>query len=244
VYVVYVHTNLNNTKRYIGWAAVEEGQSYYDAMMRRWKDHCYDSKIGSKRLFHNAIRKHGDVNWEHEVLDVLRTLDGVKHAEILWITQRHSYAFDEGNLGYNMTRGGDGVHGYEHTLESRQKNSLSHKGLVKTTIHLERLRISNTGKKRSKMTCENIGASKRGVKHPFYGKCLNKEICLAIRAGQPNRRCIMQFTKNSEFIEIHASIADAQRKTGTPATNIVKCCRGHLKTAGKFVWRYVEQEKK
>lgn len=240
MYVIYSHTNTKNAKRYVGWASVGVNQTCVEAMTRRWLDHCYDARRGSKRLFHNAIRKHGEDAWQHEVIDVVRTLASARRAEILWIGHYRAFAFDADSHGYNMTRGGDGVHGYEHTDESRRKNSVSHKGLVKSLIHRERLRISNTGKKRSPETCVNIGSSKRGEKHPFYGKHLDEAVRLAIRLGQPNRRSVIQYTKTGALVEIHASTADAQRKTQIPATNIVKCCKGHLKTAGKFVWRYAD----
>lgn len=242
-YIVYVHTNRNNGKRYVGWAVVKN-QTAHEAMMRRWRNHCYDAKIGHICLFHNAIRKYGENSWDHEILEVMHTLNGVKRAEILWIAQYQTFAFDEGSHGYNMTLGGDGVHGYQHTSESRQKNSIAHKGLVKTAVHRERLRISNTGKKRSKETCEKIRNSKKGEKHPFFGKHLSKATCLSIRMSQPNRRRVIQITKTGEFVELHSSSADAQRKTGIPATNIIKCCKGHLKSAGKFVWHYANLEER
>jgi hypothetical protein len=138
-----------------------------------------------------------------------------------------------------MTLGGDGVYGYIHTEESRRKNSEAHKGYVKTPSHLEKLRRANVGKKRSVTTCDRISSSKQGENNHYWKKHLPKEMCLAISLGQPNRRKVLQYTKNGkDLISTFTSLMDAERMTGVPATNIAKCCRGHLKTAGKFVWYY------
>lgn len=52
-------------------------------MMCRWKDHYYDAKIGLKRLLQNALRKHGDVDWDHEILDVVQTLEST-NGKFVW----------------------------------------------------------------------------------------------------------------------------------------------------------------
>lgn len=246
-FIVYSHQNRTNEKRYIGWAVVGVSQDIYEAMFRRWKDHCYDAELGSTRVFHNAIRKYGtsDLAWKHEILDVMTSQEDAKRAEKLWISHLRTNHMrkHQDHVGYNMTDGGDGVVGYVPTPEVRLKMSLAHKGYQKTPEHLENLRIANTGKKRSPETCARIGASKTGDKHPFWGKKLPQQTRQRMSDGQKHKRAVNQFTKQGKLIATHASLCDAERATGVYATNIVKACQGKLKTSGKFMWKYAEETK-
>jgi len=146
-YVVYCHTNLKNGKGYIGWTSM--------TMDERWRVHLRSARLGSMCYFHNAIREWGgdDTIWKHEILDVMTTLSGVKHAEKLWISQRQTFAYGNNDIrGYNETLGGDGRCGYvvssstkeklrrinlgrQHSFESRKRNSLAHIGLKHTPQH-------------------------------------------------------------------------------------------------------------
>lgn len=112
-FTVYCHTNCRNGKRYVGWCNT--------TIETRWEEHCKSARGGSMCLFHKAIRKYGEDVWEHEVIERLNTLKMAKRAEICWIAQRRTFAYDEGNLGYNETRGGDGILGYRHTEETKQR---------------------------------------------------------------------------------------------------------------------------
>lgn len=246
-FIVYSHQNRINGKRYIGWTFTNVSQSISEAMERRWKDHCYDAQTGSTRVFHNAIRKYGtsDKVWEHTILEVMNTQEAVKHAEKLWIAHLRTNHIrkHEGHVGYNMTDGGDGVVGYIPTLEVKLKMSLAHKGHKKTPEHCENLRISNTGKKRSPETCARIGASKIGEKHPLWNKKVPHQFRARSIGQNVNKHGVNQYTKHDRLIASYVSLSDAERTTGVPATNISKCCRKQLKTAGKFVWKYVTESK-
>lgn len=129
MYVVYCHINRLNGKRYVGWAVVNEGQSSHDAMMRRWKDHCWHVRQGSTYVFHNSIRKHGEDAWRHDVLEVHSDLKPAKDAEVRLIAELQTFFFEHPETGYNMTRGGDGCQmsgtlnhffGKRHSEQARQ----------------------------------------------------------------------------------------------------------------------------
>lgn len=126
-FVIYVHTNRLNNKRYVGWAKWTKGTPH-DAMTRRWRGHCYDAQHDSELLFHKAIRKYGVDSWTHEVLDVVATKKTAKHIEMLWITQRRSFVCDHPDTGYNMTRGGEGTFEWQPSNVIRQRMSKAGKG--------------------------------------------------------------------------------------------------------------------
>lgn len=54
-------------------------------------------------------------------------------------------------------------------------------------------------------------------------------------------KSVLQFSKTGELISVFPSVMEAERITGTPNSNIVKCCKGVRNTAGGFVWKYGEQ---
>lgn len=232
-YIVYCHTNILNQKSYVGWATVYDNQTPQDAMIRRLNEHRTKASFNSKRHFFLALNCYSFDVWKHEILEITPSLVDIKTAEKFWINQKKSFT-----NGYNMTTGGDGVGGYVHSEESRRKNSAAHKGLIKSPQHILNLKISNTGKKRSKETRQRISDSKRGNKHPWKGKHLPLKTRQQISLNQPNRRSVCQFTKKGKLIAVYSSTVDAQNATNIPATNVVKCCKQLLKTTGGFCWKY------
>ena len=73
--------------------------------------------LNSKSFVGKALRKYDD--WTFEVLHTCKTRDEANRTEIEEI--RH-YNSVEPN-GYNLTRGGEGAEGYQHSEEWKQENS-------------------------------------------------------------------------------------------------------------------------
>lgn len=55
-----------------------------------------------------------------------------------------------------------------------------------------------------------------------------------------NGKKIGQFDKNNNLIKIYNSAVEASRETGISNTSIGKVCNGKAKTAGKFIWKFIE----
>lgn len=87
--------------------------------------------------------------------------------------------------------------GKHHSLETRRKQSESHKGKIRTEEHCRNLSIALTGKHHTPETCiklseshkgkhptaetrVKLSESRRGSKHPFYGKHHTEETCAKI----------------------------------------------------------------
>ena len=49
---------------------------------------------------------------------------------------------------------------------------------------------------------------------------------------------ILQFSKDGTFIKEWPSAYESQRQLGIAQSSICYCCKGRLKSAGGFVWRY------
>jgi hypothetical protein len=66
------------------------------------------------------------------------------------------------------------------------------------------------------------------------GKDLNKiEINLL-------EKQVVQFDKSFNEIKRYPSIKIAEIKTNIPSANICACCKGRVKTAGGYIWKYIK----
>ena len=52
---------------------------------------------------------------------------------------------------------------------------------------------------------------------------------------------ILQLKKDGTFVKEWPSLSEAYRQLGIPPSNVCHCLKGHLKTAGGFVWRYKDR---
>ena len=97
--LVYVATNINNNKRYIG-------KTTYSLELRINR-HILDTNKGSQLAFHKAIRKHGvdAFTWE----GIPCPPEGLNKAESYMIDK-----MDTVNNGYNMMRGNVSLN-YKHS---------------------------------------------------------------------------------------------------------------------------------
>lgn len=104
-YIVYMHTNKKNGKKYIGITCQNPS--------KRWR-----GGNGYKRcpFFYNSILKNGWDGFHHEILfDNLSENDAKNKEKELIIM----YNTKNKNNGYNLTEGGDGSSGYKYTDEQR-----------------------------------------------------------------------------------------------------------------------------
>lgn len=101
---IYKITNLVNGKLYIG-------QTKHN-VDTRFKEHSKASSIIGR-----AIRKYGKDNFTIEIIEEVEDYSTIDARETYWIN-----AYDSTNCdcGYNVSTGGQGVHGYNHTDETKK----------------------------------------------------------------------------------------------------------------------------
>jgi hypothetical protein len=58
--------------------------------------------------------------------------------------------------------------------------------------------------------------------------------------NKKNTKPVLQFTKTGIPLQTWNSGAEASRNLNIDAANINACCKGNLKTAGGFIWKYSE----
>ena len=98
----------------------------------------------------------------------------------------------------------------------------------------------------------HIGMHK-GEKHPFYGKHHTEEARKKMSEANKGRKQsiefiekrflkikkpILQYDKDNNLIKEWASSKNASVELNIDPSSITACCRGRLKTAGGYVWKY------
>lgn len=108
MFQVYKITCTENGKIYIGITTKD--------ISIRWKQHVWiahdENSDEYNDIFKKAIRKYGVDAFVVEVIDQTDSIEKLKELEQYYIKKYNSFAFDKNSNGYNSTRGGDGVFGY------------------------------------------------------------------------------------------------------------------------------------
>lgn len=224
--IIYKAINLVNSKVYIG-------QTINTLEYRKLK-HMNKSKHNCDTIFCRAIRKYGELNFDWSIIDSAESQDELNEKEIYWIDFYKSHIFRDDSNGYNMTLGGEGISGFNHSNETKRKMSKDRKGknvgtynhrYGKTLSEEAKIKISNVhkGKTISEKHRKILSESHKGENHHNYGKHLSEETKRKIgqsacRKGENNG---MFGKKHSE--ETRKKIGDARRGDKSPnAKPVVK----------------------
>lgn len=110
--IVYLLTNLENGKKYVG-----KTKSSVDS---RWYEHVRSASDGSRYAIHRAIRKYGKDAFTRAVLGEYPTEEEALAAEKDWIEKLGTR---DPERGYNMVDGGRGAVGFKHSDEEKARRS-------------------------------------------------------------------------------------------------------------------------
>lgn len=241
-YIVYVHTNKMNGKRYVGIT--------HQTAEQRWRNgkgykHCI--------LFNRAIQKYGWDGFEHEVVASGLSETDAQNMEKELIGK---FRTTDPDYGYNISEGGD-VHNISD--EARKKMSDRMKGennpcFGKIYTDEERARISEQtrGERNPNYGRKHTEEERRKISKAITGRHLSEEHKKKISeymkglfvgrprpegSGRPPQKvlCI-------ETGEVFESIADAARSKGiyNIKTRISSVCKGNANIAGGYHWKYYE----
>lgn len=224
-YIVYVHINKENDKKYVGITSQEP--------KRRWKNGWgYYSKNGTP--FWNAIQKYSWDGFDHIILFEGLSLDEANEKEREYIELYKS--FDK-SFGYNCTLGGDGFLGLPRSEETKRKLSESLKG---------KYTGENSywfGKKLPKETIEKQKETKRINKYHHTDEWKKKHSENMSGENNPNSTKVVCVNTKEVFV----SAVAAAKYYKSDNSLIGKCCKGKAKSAGKhpetgesLQWMYYE----
>lgn len=253
MYTIYLHTCRLNNKKYVGWTSL--------TLEQRWQEHINDTRRVSSvhRLFKQALKKYGIVEWDHEVLEVCSTIVEAHCAEIKWISLLKTNALRKGHVGYNMTDGGEG-HCGPHSESTKKAISIGlignkcgagNKGRVVSKETRAKISTKLIGRKRPEYEC-------RAISEGMYGRFFTEKTRKKISESQKGRRrknqrsrSIIQLSLQNELIATYCSIGAAfEAAVGIEKASqyancssaarytIVRCCLGERDDAYGYKWRW------
>lgn len=159
---IYKITNLLNNKIYVG-QTYSKKNSNISQIYVRFERHCKDAmKFGMKvpSAIDKAIYKYGCDNFKVELIEECNSIEEVNKKEIYWISKFNS---TDRNIGYNLTKGGEG--GDTYKFKSKKE------------MDIIKSKISNSNKGRNNGNSSQVKAIniENGNVYEFetLGKCLD-----------------------------------------------------------------------
>ena len=168
--------------------------------------------------FYRAILKYGWDNIKHEVLFTHLTKDNAEDLEIKLI--RHYKGL---GISYNITDGGGGYLGYKPSDSTRKLLSVASKRRRKYSM------AESTRSLIREAHARNIDS--------YKSKEFRAKISKAIDYKKVK---VVQLSLNGEPLRSFNSANEAQKHTGVDRGSILRCCKGKVRRAGNFIWKYYD----
>lgn len=220
-YVVYMHEHRESGKKYIGITGMKPEY--------RWNN----GKGYSSGYFRNAIDKHGWDAFRHELLYTGLTKEGACKLECELIAK---YKTNDPEFGYNCSTGGEMTAlGAHWTLGEETKRKM-----CKPKSEEHRKHISEARKGRQ---CKPLSEDhKRKISEAEKGRKLTEEHKAKLSgANNPNSKRVGMYDMNTGKLYAEWDCTcQAAKEMGISQQNISACCRGKRKTAGGWIWNYLE----
>lgn len=217
--IIYKITNKINGKVYIG--------KTNRSLLERWREHC---KPSSKCLsIHRAIQKYGKENFTVEQIDIANSETELNKKEIYWID---FYNSSDKNKGYNLTFGGEGCSCNEDTkIKIRNSNT----GKRASDETRKKMSLKSFEKWKNENYSKHMSEVHKGQFVSEHRKKIASEMCKK-RVGVKNP--MSKIVICIETGEIFNSMKEASIKMNINHKCICLVCKGKLKTAGKYHWKY------
>ena len=232
-YIVYMHTTPSN-KKYIGITSMPTS--------RRWR---FGSNYQANQYFTRAIKKYGWENIRHEILLSGLTEDEAKQKEIELIAEHDT---TNSGKGYNHSSGGGGSRGMKYTDEQRKAVSESLKEQYRSGKRKPMTGRKWTDEQRAKLAearatnpPRHSDESKAKISKAKKGKPLSESNYIAlVESRKKLYKPVVQMNRDGAELRMFESMAEAAKLLGVPraTTHIGKCCKGTMKTAYGYKWKY------
>lgn len=213
--IVYRITNKLNGKCYIGQT------------VRPLKLRIYHHLYRKESLVSKAILKYGMENFDIEILEVLGDKAELDECEKFWIAEMGCIA----PKGYNLTAGGEGVHGYKAPDTTRALQSE-----LKKELYKDKSKHPRAGKPHTEETKRTIADKKKGTTSPRKGHKMTPEE--RKKASESKMGMGRVPVINLDTGEVFDSVGLAAEKYGVMASNITKVCTGKYKKSAGCRWAH------
>jgi group I intron endonuclease len=214
VYNIYLITNLDNNKKYVGLTKFSITERFYQHVKRGF-------------LLTEAIKKYGEDKFFIELIEEVDTAGRAYELEQYYIKEYNTKV----PYGYNLTDGGDGIFGWEVTEEYRQECSERVKQL-----HKEK-KVGMYGKNHSDETKRKMSVASKGKSKPWLiGRKLSPESIEKLR--QINLGRVLSDETKKKISENHHDVNGENNpmygKKHSPET--IEKLREKAKNRPKRVW--------
>lgn len=252
-YRIYLITNLVNNYLYVGQTC--------KTLTERFKNHVNESGDDTTCYLHNSINKYGPENFKIELIEDNIPEELIDEREIFYIDKYDSY-YKNGH-GYNMTLGGQGVHGYSHTDETKEKLKLSsvehwnklREDTDKYNSLIEKKRMNKgfhwNSEAEGHQILSELAKQRTGEKNPFYGKNHSIELkeklanlkSIPVVMVSVNGDDLMEFPSGKEAASYIINNPDKFSNVSTNKVSIInsrinKVLHKAAKTAYGYKWKY------
>jgi group I intron endonuclease len=195
--------------------------------------------IGKTKNINNRKGDHKRTYGKDIKFTILDQVDSIKHddwepLETYWIEQFNAWSFKILNI---RKKGGSG----SDTWSEESKNKLR-KPKPQLSIRLKEYYKTNPGPNKGKIFSEETKNKMKKPRPGSGGKGKPKpkewaERMSKLKTGKPSNRCkpVLQYDLENNFIKEWSS---AQEAIKAGFGDVVSCCNGRQKTAGKHYWKY------
>lgn len=238
-YTVYFHTNIDNNKVYVGITS----QKITSRWGKNGKKYLEKKKDGDfvQPKFARAILKYGWEGFTHTIF-----AEGLSCDEACLMEMTLIELYDSAENGYNITKGGEGTIGVVISEEECKKRSERFKGRRMspdtefkaghsfTPEMLQKMSEAKKGKPSWNKGLKGFGAGeKNAMKRP--------EVRAKFKgAKNASARKVIQLDMDGNFIKEWDYMTQVQEELSFNVANLTACCRGRIKSAYGYKWKYTE----
>ncbi len=214
---LYLLANTVNEKKYVGITT--------QAVPTRWRDHLAKARGSGRTAIAHAIRKYGKEAFIITVLGEAAAWEELCAMEQAAIAKYQTF----GPLGYNLTHGGDGTGGWQHSEETKQRIALKTRGRRVPVHAREAVSKRHKGVPKSPEQRQKMGAWQRGEKNNRDGKGMSEEQkakLLAVNLGHTRGRGRAVSEKHRAHLQAQAAARRGVSHTAEVREKIAASKRG------------------
>lgn len=204
----------------------------FNSLKHRLQSHCSERGKSHKISWIKSLQNKNLRPIIEEIESGIASYELACEREIFWISKH----FEDGHSLTNSNNGGN--KNKKMNTEVRIKMSISRKKwLSENKVEISektRQKISEGAKKRFEDPTEK---ERLRISNKKYEDSKTEKQKLEDILKQ-DCKGVCQFDKNLNLLNEFPSVRDAERKTGIHRSNITKCCKLKVKSAGGFIWKY------
>lgn len=237
-FTVYFHTNMDNNKVYVGITS----QKIASRWGKNGKNYLEKKKDGNffQPKFAKAILKYGWEGFTHTIF-----AEGLSRDEACLMEMTLIALYDSVENGYNITKGGEGTIGIVISKEGRRRMSELFKGKRMSPETEFKNGHTFTQEVLQKMSEAKKGKPSwnKGIKGYNAGEdnVMKRPEVRAKFKGVKNTRAkkVIQLDMEGNFIREWDYMTQVQEELSFNIANLTACCKGRIKSAYGYKWKYV-----